>query len=96
MKVTDNVCVPDVRTVPDAGVYVKVPATVEVAFNCAALKAVPYETDAGAAQLIVGVTLLTVRVTVQVKVLLSVVSVGVKVAESVCVPAVNTAPNAGE
>ena len=69
VKVTERVCVPEVSTVPNAGVYVKVPATVEVAFNCAALKAVPYETDAGAAQLIVGVTLLTVSETVPVALL---------------------------
>ena len=71
------------------------PATVDEAFNCAPLSAVPYEIDAGAAQLIVGVTLLTVSVTVLVTVLLSVVSVGVKVSDRVCVPAVRTAPNAG-
>jgi hypothetical protein len=50
---------------------------------------------AGVAQLIVGVALLTVRVTVAEAVLYRVVFVGVKVTESVCDPADRTVPAAG-
>jgi hypothetical protein len=45
---------------------------------------------------VVLVALLTVIVVVSVAVVLSVVSVGVKVTESVCVPAVSTVPAAGK
>jgi hypothetical protein len=54
VNVVDKVCVP-VSTVPAAGLYAKVPATLAVAFNCVALKTVPATTDAGVAQVIVGV-----------------------------------------
>ena len=44
----------------------KVPATVEAAFNCVALKAVPAVMADGVAQVMDGVTLFTVRLTTPV------------------------------
>ena len=41
VKVVDNVWTPAFSRVPAGGVYVNVPATDEVAFNCAVLRAVP-------------------------------------------------------
>jgi len=42
-------------TVPVAGLYTNVPGTFAVAFNCAALSAVPAVTAAGVVHVIVGV-----------------------------------------
>jgi hypothetical protein len=66
VNVTLSVCCPTPGTVPLAGEYAKVPATVEVAFSCVALSAVPYGMAAGVAQVIVGVALFTVSVTLAV------------------------------
>ena len=63
MKITESVCDPDTRTVPAAGEYTNVPATLDVAFNCEALNAVPYVIPAGAAQVIVAMALFTVSAT---------------------------------
>jgi hypothetical protein len=41
VKATVSVCEPTPNIVPAAGEYVKVPATVEVAFRCVALTGVP-------------------------------------------------------
>ena len=51
---------------------------------------------AGAAQVTTGVAWVTVSVTLPVAVVYLLVSVGVKVTESVCGPAVSTVPAAGE
>ena len=61
----------------------KLPATFAVAFNCVALNAVPEEISAGFAQVMIGVAFRTVIATVAVALLYAVVSVGVKVTDSV-------------
>ena len=67
---TDSVWpAPADSTVPDAGVYTKVPGTlaalyVAVAFSCVPLRAVGYVIADGAVQLMMGCALLTVRVVV--------------------------------
>jgi FlaA1/EpsC-like NDP-sugar epimerase len=55
VNVTDRVCVPTLRTVPEAGVYTNVPGTFAVASNCAALRGVEFMIAAGADQVITGV-----------------------------------------
>ena len=95
VKVTDSVCDPTARMVPVAGEYANVPGTVELALSCVALSAVPYVIAAGAAHAMVDVALLTVSVTDAVAVVYAVVSVGVKVTDSVCDPAFSTVPAAG-
>ena len=59
-KFTESCCVPAAKTVPAAGEYVKVPATVVVASSCVAPSAVPYVMGDGTDHVIVGVTMLTV------------------------------------
>ena len=57
VKSTERVCPgPAFKSVPNAGLYTKVPGTEAVAFNSAALKALPKVMSAGLAQVIVGVT----------------------------------------
>ena len=57
MKVTESVCAASApSTLPAAGLYTKVPGTLAGAFNCVALRAVPYVIGAGFAQVIVGIT----------------------------------------
>ena len=51
---------------------------------------------AGAAHVIEGVDLFTTKVVVAVALLYAVVSAGINVTESVCVPAPGTVPAAGE
>ncbi len=41
VNVTESFCVPAKRTVPAGGEYTNMPGTLDVAFNCAALSAVP-------------------------------------------------------
>ena len=88
-------CVPAGRTAPTAGLYMKLPGTFAVAFNCVALSAVPVEMEAGAAQVISGAAWLTVSCAEAVAAEYVFVSLGVKVAESVCFPALSTVPAAG-
>ena len=95
VKVTESVTVPALGIVPAAGVYWKVPGVDAVASNCVALKAVPAVIGASAGHVIFGVALFTVNVLVAVAVVKSAVSVGVKVTESVTVPAFGIVPAAG-
>ena len=55
VNVTDRVCEPAPSTVPAAGAYTKVPATLAVASSCVPLSAVPKLIAAGVAQVKVGV-----------------------------------------
>ena len=66
-----------------------------VALNCVPLSGVPPTMGAGVGQLTVGVAGVTTRLTLPVAVLKLVVSVGVKVTVSVCVPAVSSVPAGG-
>ena len=60
VNVAVSCCVPGPRTVPAGGLKEKVPATFAVAFNCAALRAVPNGMAAGGGQVITGVVCVTV------------------------------------
>ena len=95
MNVVDSVWLPALTTVPDTGLYTKLPGVLEVASSCDALSAAPLVIAAGVGQLIVGVALFTVSVTLLVAVLKSVVSVGVNVTDSVWLPAPGVVPAAG-
>jgi len=65
VKVACNVCpLPACKTVPAAGVYVNVPATLAVALSCVDESAVPYVIPAGADHVIVGEALATLSVPV--------------------------------
>jgi hypothetical protein len=64
VNVTDNVCAPAFSTVPSAGVYSNVPATVVEAFSCASPSAVPYVIAEGRGQPTIGVARRTVIVVV--------------------------------
>src|SRR4051812_9615294 len=55
VKVTDNVRWPTASVAPDAGAYTNVPATLAVAFSCAALSAVKAAMGAGAFHVTAGV-----------------------------------------
>ena len=72
------------------------PATDAVAFSWVALSAVPLVIAAGVGQLIVGVALFTVSVTLPVAELKLVVLLGVNVTDSVWLPAPSVVPAAGE
>ena len=58
-----SACEPALSTVPAAGEYAKLPATVELAFSCVALSAVPYGIAAGVGHTTVGFALFTIKVT---------------------------------
>jgi hypothetical protein len=73
----------------------KLPGTFAVAFSCVALSAVPVEIEAGAAQVIAGVAWFTVSCADAVAAEYVFVSLGVKVTESGCFPALSTVPAAG-
>jgi hypothetical protein len=96
VNVTDSVWPPALSTVPGAGLYAKLPGVLAVASSCAALSAVPLVIAAGAGQLIVGVALLTVSVTLPVAELKLVVLLGVNVTDKVWLPAPSVVPAAGE
>ena len=67
-----------------------------MALSCEALSAVPCEIEAGVGHITrVGLALVTVSDTVVCTEAQSVLSVGVKSTESVCVPAGSTSPAAG-
>ena len=69
VKVTCNAWLaPKLSTVPAAGLYAVVPATKPVAFNCIALKAVPYVMSSGVAHVMVDVAWFTLIDTVPVAV----------------------------
>jgi hypothetical protein len=68
VKITESVFVPAAGTAPEAGVYVKVPATEAVASSWVADRAVPYPIVAGVAHVITGAALFTVRLTLEVTV----------------------------
>lgn len=55
VNVTESVCDPAASTVPCAGEYANVPGTPVVAFNCAALRGVPYAIAADVGHRISGV-----------------------------------------
>ena len=74
----------------------KVPGTLAVASSCTVLSAVPYGIAAGAAQLTVGLACETVRVTLAVALVYSVVFAGVNVTDNFWLPAANTVPAGGE
>jgi hypothetical protein len=82
--------------VPAAGLYTKVPGTLALASNWVELRAVPCRIAAGDAQDIKGTAWVTRSVTVAVAEEYDLVSLGVKVTESVCKPALSTAPADGE
>jgi hypothetical protein len=73
----------------------KLPGTLAVASNWVALSAVPGVMTAGVGQVILGVAWLTMSCTEAVAAEYVFISVGVKVTESVCVPAGSTVPAAG-
>jgi hypothetical protein len=73
----------------------KLPGRLAVASSWVALIAVPAVMAAGVAQAIVGVAWFTASCTEAVAAEYVVISVGVKVTESVCVPALSTVPAAG-
>jgi len=54
VNVAVSVCAPTASTVPAAGEYTNVPATLAVALSCALPSAVPYVIAAGVAHVIVG------------------------------------------
>jgi hypothetical protein len=88
-------CVPAAKTVPATGLYMKLPGRLAVASSWVALIAVPAVMAAGVAQAIVGVAWFTASCTEAVAADYVVISVGVKVTESVCVPALSTVPATG-
>ncbi len=96
MNVTDSVWLPALSTVPGAGLYAKLPAVLAVASSCVPLSAVPLVIADGVGQLIVGVALFTVSVTLPVAELKLVVLLGVNVTDSVWLPAPSVVPAAGE
>jgi hypothetical protein len=73
----------------------KLPGTFAVAFSCLALSAVPVAMDAGAVQVITGAAWLTVSSAEAVAAEYVFVSLGVKVTERVCFPALSTVPALG-
>ena len=88
-------CVPADRTVPTAGLYMKLPGTFAVASSCVALSAVPVAMAAGAVQVIAGAAWLTVICAEAVAAEYVFVSLGMKMTETVCFPALSTVPAAG-
>jgi len=75
-------CVPAGRTVPAAGLYIKLPGTFAVAFSCVVLRAVPVAIEAGAAHVIAGVAWLTASCAEAVAAEYVFVSLGVKMTEA--------------
>jgi hypothetical protein len=73
----------------------KLPGIFAVASSCVALSAAPVEIEAGAAQVIAGVAWLTVSCAEAVAAEYVFVSLGMKVTERACFPALSTAPAAG-
>ena len=55
---------PTAKTAPMLGEYTKTPGIEALALSCVALSGVPYESEAGAAQVIVGMDISTVNETV--------------------------------
>src|SRR5438105_4044983 len=85
VKSTCSVCPdPALKIVPAVGVYRNAPATFAVAFNCAALSAVPYTIAVGMVHVSVGVAGVTMSDTAVVAGL-SFESAGVNVTDSVWV-----------
>ena len=98
VNVTPKLCVPAFNTVPNAGLYVNVPAPAlppnnAVAFNCVPLNAVPYVSTDGFAHVNTGVIFGTVTVKVPVLIF---PAPSVAVTITVVVPTGNTVPLALE
>ena len=93
VNVTESVCpAPTGSTVPAAGVYTNVPATLAVAFNCVPLSAVPKVMLAGAAHVIVGVVFPVPAATISTAAKFHLSAVGAVSLSWTSVPALATGP----